>query len=119
MELRTGGMLATVTRASSHYTLCLSGDMDLDDARFLRREGCVLVSAGPPRMLADLGGMRYFGCSGLNALLAIRRSAQDNGGCLYVTAMSATVERVLDLTGTAKIVADREQVLDCWPDAPI
>ncbi|MDQ1646038.1 MAG: hypothetical protein QOJ50_2222 [Cryptosporangiaceae bacterium] len=112
-------MTATVTRVPSHYTIFLSGDLDLDEARFLRQEGCVLVCAGPPRMLADLAGLRYFGCSGVNALLAIRNSAQDNGGCLYVTAMSATVERVLDLTGTAKIVADREYVLDCWPDAPI
>jgi anti-anti-sigma factor len=119
VELRTGGMLAHITRASTHYAVCLSGDLDLRDARFLRREGCALVCAGPACMLADLTDVRYFGCSGLNALLAILESAEGNGGFLYVTAMSATVQRVLDLTGTTKIVADREHALSVWPEAPI
>jgi anti-anti-sigma factor len=112
-------MVAQVTRAPTHYAVSLSGELDLGEAQFLRHEVCALVGAGPATILADLSGVRYFGCSGLNALLSILQAAETRGGFLYVTGMSDAVQRVLDLTGTAKIVADREQALESWPGAPI
>jgi anti-anti-sigma factor len=112
-------MVARIVQVGEHYDIRASGDIDLDDAATLADYLTALAEQGPPHLAVDLTGVRYFGCSALNALLRGVTAAADHGGFLYVTGTSPQVQRVLDLTGTAKVVTNRQALPDDWPGTPI
>ncbi|WP_327287155.1 STAS domain-containing protein [Streptomyces sp. NBC_01198] len=83
-----------LTRASVH------GEIDFDSADLLERVLSGALLAAPRGLHVDLGSVGFFDCAGLNALLRVCAQAGPGGGELTVTAISAAVARVLDLTQT-------------------
>jgi anti-anti-sigma factor len=120
VDIRTAGTTTQITQyVGAFAAVRIAGDLDLADCEMLAGYLVALAEQEPPRIVVDLADVGYFGCSALNALLTGRAAATRRGGFLYLTAASPTVHRVLDLTGTSKILADREAALLAWPEATL
>jgi anti-sigma B factor antagonist len=120
VDVRTAGMTAEINRHDDGVAeVRVAGDLDLSECSILAGYLTALAEHDPPWIAVDLAEVSYFGCSALNALLTGLGAAIGRGGFLYLTAASRTVSRVLDLTGTTKILTDRDAVLLAWPEATV
>ncbi|OON82406.1 hypothetical protein B1H18_03070 [Streptomyces tsukubensis] len=88
--------------------LTLEGDLDYETAALLH-SALEATAYGPGRRLAlDLSGLVFFDSGGINALLAVRRSALDAGAELTILRMSSMVERIFGMTGLDEIFAPHD-----------
>ena len=85
--------------------LLLSGEIDLASADALRRAGIRAVDAlGPSdRLDIDLSGVTFIDSSGLGALVSIRNAADSAGREMSLLGASASVVRLLELTGLREV----------------
>jgi anti-anti-sigma factor len=81
------GDYGTVVAVSGEIDVCLEGPL-----RIRRERGA--------RLLLDMSGVSFMDCAGLRAILVTRRRAELRGGFVRLTAVSAAVGRIIDLTGT-------------------
>ncbi|MCG8920090.1 STAS domain-containing protein [Actinokineospora sp. PR83] len=82
--------------------VAIGGEVDLLAAGILERFllGAVAEQRGPkPGLIIDLSEAEFFGCAGLNALLAAQRRLDRAGGWLRLVDVSSAVSRVLDVAG--------------------
>ncbi|PPK68901.1 STAS domain-containing protein [Actinokineospora auranticolor] len=82
--------------------VAIGGEVDLVAAGILERFllGAVAEQRSPrPGLIIDLSDAEFFGCAGLNALLATQRRLERSGGWLRLVDVSAAVSRVLDANG--------------------
>jgi anti-sigma B factor antagonist len=86
------GDYGTVVAVSGEIDVCLEGPLQLVLLRIMRERGATL--------LLDLSGVSFMDCAGLRAVSATRRRAELRGGFVRLTAVSAAVGRIIDLTGT-------------------
>ena len=90
------------TNAAGDALIEISGELDLASAEeFLSAVGDAAETA--TALLFDLGGVTFMDSTGLGALIKVRNQVIDRGGELRLTATSAAVERVLDLTGMSEV----------------
>lgn len=99
MHLRTG-LTVRVARDAGRTRVSVHGEVDLDSADMLNRvlADCLRTSADGAGVDVDLTGTGFFDCAGLNTLLRARALAEAFGARFTVSAVSAPVARVLDLT---------------------
>jgi len=101
---RTGSSVA-LRLDGDRAIVTVSGELCLDDNDLLEH---TLSSAlrGPVRTLEiDLGGVVFWDCSALNALLAARDRATSEEVAFAITAVSPAAERLLALTDTRALLA--------------
>jgi anti-anti-sigma factor len=90
--VRPPGDYGTVVAVSGEIDVCMEGPVQQVLLRIMRERGA--------RLLLDLSGVSFMDCAGLRAVLATRRRAELRGGFVRLTAVSAPVGRIIDLTGT-------------------
>ncbi|MFE2167747.1 STAS domain-containing protein [Streptomyces sp. NPDC059447] len=78
----------------------VSGEIDLDNAAFVRQVLLTALVSHRGTLLVDLERVTFCDCAGLNTLLTARRAALRAGRGLRITTAGRRVERLLNLTGT-------------------
>ncbi|MFD9597130.1 STAS domain-containing protein [Kitasatospora sp. NPDC059973] len=78
-----------------------SGELDLDQVPRLDAalRDTLAVRSAPPVLLVDLGAVTFMDSTGLNALPRARIEAERQGTTLHLARPSASVARILELTG--------------------
>lgn len=93
--------------ADGTVPIALEGDLDMD-ATFtlepaLERQ---IGEDGTARIALDLTGVEFMDSSGLGVLLSTRERAEQLGVDLRVASASDTVMRVLEITGTTRLLGE-------------
>jgi anti-sigma B factor antagonist len=83
--------------------LTVAGDLDFDTAPGLVAAAAALRAAGHLHLVLDLSGVVRCDASGLSAFVEIFRSGRP--GSLRLTGVGAEVQRLLDRTGLAEVLA--------------
>jgi anti-sigma B factor antagonist len=87
-------------------TVQLTGELDLV-ARPTVVEQVTSALGGQPgadRVVIDLGGVSFCDSSGLGALLAVQRTAAEQGAAVVLRSVPSTVARVLDMAGVGDVL---------------
>ncbi|GAA1728279.1 STAS domain-containing protein [Streptomyces yatensis] len=79
------------------------GEVDYETAPALSAALRDALRASAEGVDVDLSGVGFWDCSGLNALLRLRREALAHGKTVTVRSPSRAVRRVLTLTGTSPL----------------
>jgi anti-anti-sigma factor len=82
----------------------LHGELDLDRASAVADELGSLLEQDVTTVVVDVAGLTFLDSSGLRALLTAREKLEAGGATLELTNLSASVERVLDMTGTRSLL---------------
>lgn len=90
------GDYGTVVAVSGEIDVCLEGPLQQVLLRIMRERGA--------RLLLDMSCVSFMDCAGLRAVLVTRRRAELHGGFVRLTAVSAAVGRIIDLTGTREAI---------------
>lgn len=90
--------------------LVMSGDLDLLAAPEVYQRGAHAVEARH-NLILDLSGVTFCDSSGFNALIRLRRRAEEAGGRLVLAAPPEQVVRLLALSG-AQILFPTTETLD-------
>ncbi|MER5527656.1 anti-sigma factor antagonist [Streptomyces sp. NPDC002677] len=105
------GLMIRSRDEGDRTVVTVSGDLDLTSDQQLQ---CALRSALLRSLRGielDLGGVGFCDCSGLNALLNIRRQALKDSKDVTIRRLSPAVERMLEIMGALPLFA-----LDTVPD---
>ncbi len=81
----------------------IRGEVDFETAPAVAAALRSALHASAEGVDVDLRAVRFWDCSGLNALLRLRREALAHGKTVIVRSPSRAVTRVLSLTGTASL----------------
>ncbi|MGP3944508.1 STAS domain-containing protein [Streptomyces sp. 6N106] len=81
----------------------IRGEVDYETAPAVSAALRTALRASAEGVDVDLRAVRFWDCSGLNALLRLRREALAHGKTVTVRSPSGVVRRVLSLTGTAPL----------------
>ncbi|MBO3679489.1 STAS domain-containing protein [Streptomyces sp. NEAU-YJ-81] len=81
----------------------IRGEVDYETAPAVSAALRTALRASGEGVDLDLRAVRFWDCSGLNALLRLRREALAHGKTVTVRSPSRAVRRVLGLTGTASL----------------
>jgi anti-anti-sigma factor len=84
--------------------LTFSGDLDVAVAQRFRQALVDLAEAGTVHLDLDLDGVTFLDSHGLSVLLHARSRVVRQGGSLHVVALSPQVQRVLETTGTCRLL---------------
>ena len=84
--------------------VALDGDLDNLSVPVLREALDVLYAQNCFEIRLDLGGLSFTDSSGLGAMVGAWRRCQREGGTLSVTNPSASVRRLMDMTGISKLL---------------
>lgn len=79
----------------------VTGELDVLSASGLRGAVEQRTSERCHSVVLDLEGVTFIDCTGLSALLACQQEVAASGGTFSLTALSAAVARLIELTGTA------------------
>ena len=80
-------------------TIVVRGDIDMAGGPVL--EATILQREDDRPVVIDLGGVQFMDSSGLRSLLDAARRAQSRGTTVVLRSVTAEVERLLEITGTA------------------
>ena len=75
----------------------ITGDLDLVGASILKGLVCRVARRGRD-LVFDLSGVAFIDCSGLDALLTVRRLTESRGGTFSLEHVAPAVRRVIHLT---------------------
>ncbi|MFD0378725.1 STAS domain-containing protein [Streptomyces sp. NPDC127112] len=92
---------ADTVREGNTVVSVLSGDLHDGTRELSRRALEGALDARPALLAVDLGAVELFTAAGLNLLLTLRETARTREVPLALISPSASVRRVLDLTGVA------------------
>lgn len=95
---------------SGMHVLLLRGELDLATARLLDARLRALLECNEQLEL-DLSELSFIDSSGLAVLLAAARAADRDGGTLAIRKVSASVMRVIEISGLAAELPLRPQQL--------
>ncbi|GGR48078.1 anti-sigma factor antagonist [Streptomyces cinereoruber] len=109
--------LGLVDTRGQTAALAVAGELDLFTAADLGR-GVEEVLNEYSTVILDLAGVTFCDSSGLNALLHLRRHAQDTGGQLALAAPPAQMLRLLTLTGMDSVFALYGSLAEAWAAHP-
>ncbi|MGW6202942.1 STAS domain-containing protein [Streptomyces sp. NPDC055089] len=91
--------------AATGPVLEIAGDLDHATAPELRNAVEQLTLAAGQRLVLDLAGMDFCDSSGINALLAARNLAIEQGGDLALAAVPPNTIRILGIVGLNRFFA--------------
>ncbi|MGQ4483457.1 STAS domain-containing protein, partial [Streptomyces sp. SAS_276] len=81
----------------------VSGEIDIDSEQTVQTALRLALARSSDGLDLDLAGVGFCDCSGLNALLRVRRIALTDGKTVAVRALSAEVDRLFTLTDTSSL----------------
>ncbi|MFI8293689.1 STAS domain-containing protein [Streptomyces sp. NPDC085614] len=84
------------------------GEIDMDDAGGLREDLTAALRASSAGLDVDLGAVTFCDSSGLHVLLDLNRLAAETGKSLVLTTLSRPVARLLQVTGSRRLLTVRE-----------
>ncbi|MFJ9596730.1 STAS domain-containing protein [Streptomyces virginiae] len=87
----------------------VSGEIDMDDAAEAREDLATALDASPGGLDIDLAAVTFCDSSGLHVLLDLNQQAVEAGKTLVLSALSRTVVRLLDVTGTQGVLTIQDQ----------
>ncbi|MEV8031445.1 STAS domain-containing protein [Streptomyces sp. NPDC086182] len=87
--------------------LVLSGEIDADNVGLLS-QALQIDDNGPVQLVIDLGAVTFMDSSAISALAAARRDATSAGGWIRVAALTAPVQRVVEIVGL-------DTIIPCYP----
>jgi anti-anti-sigma factor len=93
------------------------GDLDLYASVAFCNAVIVRLETGTPRMVIDLGGVRYLDSSGVGALIRLLQKARTLGGEIRVANLSGTPKKVLEMSNIISLLKtspDVETALKAW-----
>lgn len=99
--------------------LGVRGDVDLDSAEVLQSELIPLCADGVQLIVLDLSDVTFFDSTGLRSLLESQRSAAGRGVQVALTGVSASIAKLLTITGlndSFPTYATPAQAVDALPD---
>ncbi|MET8635941.1 MULTISPECIES: STAS domain-containing protein [unclassified Streptomyces] len=99
--------LITVTsrRSGDRMVVVVRGAIDYESEDVLRRSLIGALGRSCRGIDLDLREVTFWDCSGLNVLLAVRRTALQDGKTVTIRAAGPVVERVCELTETLPLFA--------------
>jgi anti-anti-sigma factor len=103
------GVMLCVRPGDYGTVVAVSGEIDVSTEDPLQQVLLRIMCERGARLLLDLSGVSFMDCAGLRAVLATRRRAELRGGFVRLTAVSAPVGRIIDLTGTREAWLRTEQ----------
>ncbi|MEC3998473.1 STAS domain-containing protein [Actinacidiphila sp. DG2A-62] len=99
-----GRLVIRLTEDGGRSRAALTGEIDLDNVPMLRDALGDSLRLAEEGLDVDLSGVRFLDCSGLNVLLALRRTAAAYGCDLRMVNPSGPVSRLLMITGTQALL---------------
>jgi anti-anti-sigma factor len=87
-------------------TVTIVGEIDLVTSTRLNRELDAVLDARPARLRLDLAAVAFMDTSGIAILLKARRRALAQGARFAVISTSRVIQRLLEITGLASLMAD-------------
>lgn len=90
--------------ADDGAVLALEGDLDNLSVPVLREALDAIYATGCFTILLDLEALAFTDSSGLGAMVGAWRRCQREGGSLTVSNPSASVRRLMDMTGISKLL---------------
>jgi anti-sigma B factor antagonist len=91
--------------------LALAGELDMAVAPTLEVELSRVENDGVSSLLLDLGELTFMDSTGLHLLLRATRRAKDNGHDLAIVGVGGVPRRVLEVTGTERVLIDDASAL--------
>jgi anti-sigma B factor antagonist len=89
-----------VVQVESGAVLIAGGDLDIATASdLIAAAGEIFTAGSGPELAVDLAGVRFCDSAGINALIKVRKLADEHGWSLRVVNPQPAVSRVLQLTG--------------------
>jgi anti-anti-sigma factor len=101
--MSTAAVLTTGVRRGATVLSC-SGEVDMTSVVALRTEVGAVLDRRPPALVIDLVGVRFFGSSGISALVAAQEHANRAGVPLGVVAVGRPVLRPLEATTVDRVL---------------
>lgn len=100
--------MKTATRVQSGTTIVdVTGDIDMGTSPALRKT--LLDSLrSTPRLVVNLGEVRYVDSSGIASLVEVLKEARNTGKRLVLFGLNKAVQQVLQLTRLTKVFEIRE-----------
>jgi anti-sigma B factor antagonist len=83
--------------------VAVSGELDIASAPALERALRAAEQGGEGRVVIDLSGLEFMDSTGLHVLLAAARHSRDGGPQLALRRGPPPVQRVFELTETARL----------------
>jgi anti-anti-sigma factor len=90
---------ADVRAEGQRIRVAVTGELDLSADGRIGDDLCATLRDSAQGIDLDLGAVRFVDCSGLNALLGLRRQALEQGKTVVIRSSSPVVDRLLQLTG--------------------
>jgi anti-anti-sigma factor len=94
-----------------------TGDLDLYASVAFCNAVIGQLENGTPRMVIDLGGVRYLDSSGVGALIRLLQKARSLGGEIRVANLAGTPKKVLEMSNIISLLKqapDVETALKAW-----
>ena len=92
----------SILQDAGHLVVRLRGELDAVDAAGAEA-ALARVTAGNPRVVADLAALEFIDCCGLGVLIRVQAQARQAGGDMLLAAPGQQVRRILALTGMADV----------------
>ena len=102
-----GGFSVSTRREGARGVVALVGELDLHTADELTNAVSGLLEQKVTRVEVDAGGLSFADSAGLRAVLMARAAAKDAGATFGVTVVSASVERLIAITGLSDLLVDK------------
>ncbi len=83
---------------SDQLVVVLAGDLDLYASVAFCNAVLARLQGGTPRLVIDMGGLRYLDSSGVGALIRLLQSARSLGGEVRVANLAGTPKKVLEMS---------------------
>ena len=102
---------------SNQIVVVPTGDLDLYASVAFCNAVIIKLETGTPRMVIDLGAIRYLDSSGVGALIRLLQKARALGGEVRVANLSGTPKKVLEMSNIIsllKVAPDVETALKAW-----
>ncbi|HEY7048628.1 MAG TPA: STAS domain-containing protein [Jatrophihabitantaceae bacterium] len=93
------------TTVSGRTVLVVAGEVDVYSAPTLRDRLADLIESGDPTVIVDLSGVGFLDSTGLGALVASLKLAEERGGQLPLVCPDDRILRLFRITGLDSVFA--------------
>ena len=99
LNLNSDQLKIEVAETGDAVVLSLDGELDPHTAPLLDQEVQRLIGLGSTNVVLELSRLRFIDSSGLRVVISSHRGLSAQGGRLALRSPSATVQRLLEITG--------------------
>ena len=98
-----GDLAVDLVHETNHTVITLQGELTMHTAADLRQAVIDLAADGHHNLVIDLAGMELIDAAGLGALVGGLKRVRQQGGDLILHSPRPAADRVLRMTGLAKV----------------